>query len=323
MARIDLSKITSVTLYTGENGKLACTCRCPTCSQTTRQSSYHGTIEQAKEMFESLPNMKSLYIFGNPDPSVDTAYCNLVMRMAVDRGIRVSTSTSGVGGIKTLKTLLKNIPPEMVDFISFSFDHYTKEGMSYYKGIDYPFKSALMALDWAWEEGYTTKVQPTLWSSNYDIVEKLIDFYVLRGVRWFTFHIGSLESCIYIYTHNHLTIEQLKSVHEQIQRSIDSGYKRIKVRCPDFFYSLEDGKYYCMHVEDCTELLLIFTANGIKATHAPIASSYTNKLSWILGKEPPEVPCFKFSKICPYSERLTNGQKTQCRFLSKYWNYPD
>ena len=136
MPIISLSNIEYVTLYTGNNGSDGCTCKCPCCSQRGRTRFYQGNLAQAIEMFEKLPNMKQLYVFGNPDVTVDTNLCHEIIKEAVKRDIHVCFSTSGVGGVYTLQKMLKDIPCELVDYVSFSFDGTTKEEMSFAKGIN-------------------------------------------------------------------------------------------------------------------------------------------------------------------------------------------
>lgn len=321
MAVIDIKKVTNVTIYTGDKGAESCTCKCPCCSQTSRERTYQGTLEQVAEMLELLPSLQHAYLCGNPDPSVDSLYCNYLMKKCVEKGIKVSFSTSGVGGKKTMQTLLDGIPTEMVDYASISYDATTKEEMSFFKGVNYPMESSLEGLQWLVDQGYTVKVQPTLWNSNYQKAGELIEFFRARGVRWFTFHVGSLESGVNLTTHQHLTSKQLKEVHELIDKAVRTK-PDVKVRCPDFYdHGQWDGKFYCMHPETCVELLLFFSPEGIRATHAPIAAAYTSKMSWILGKEPAEVPDLKGSEYCPFSTRLTGGNSTHCRFLSRYWGY--
>ena len=89
MLQIKLSDITHVTLYTGNNSPWYCTCSCPCCSQRKREQKYQGTINQANTFFNMLPNLKQLYIFGNPDPSVDSDFCYRIIKMAIDRGIHI------------------------------------------------------------------------------------------------------------------------------------------------------------------------------------------------------------------------------------------
>ncbi len=322
MAIIDLNKIEYVTLYTGSNGSNGCTCKCPCCSQRKKERQYQGTLEQAISMFESLPNMKQLYVFGNPDITVDTKLCHDIIKEAVRRNIHVCFSTSGIGGICTLKKMLNDIPCEMVDYISFSFDGITKKDMSLFKGIDYPMEKALAGLDWAINNGYTVKVQPTLWFSNYTKVKDIIEYFVNKGVKWFTFHIGSLESGISLDSHKHLTKEQIKEVHYQIECAVQK-YRDIKVRCPIIYRECgenDPSKWYCMHPERIKELLIIFEESGIKATHTPMASIYFDNFSFYLDNIP-DIKPLAYKNFCPISKELSGKDDTCCRYISKFWNY--
>ena len=324
LASIVLDRVEYVTLYTGNNGSGACTCKCPCCSQKGRDRRYQGTINQVLDMFDSLPNIKQLYIFGNPDISVDTEFCKRVAKEAVKRNIRVCFSTSGIGGKKVVTKLLDCIPKNMVDYISFSFDAITKEEMSFMKGINYPMEKALEGLDWALEEGYIVKVQPTLWSCNYMKTEEIIDFFVTRGVKWFTFHIGSLESEIYLPSHKHLIAEEIEEVHKQISNAV-CNYPYIKVRCPIIYArcgSNEPNKWYCMHPERTKELLVMLTEEGIKATHTPMASNFKENLTFDISKEKSIImESIPENNFCPYSYKLSGQTDTCCRYVSKYWNY--
>lgn len=324
MSVINLDKIEHITLYTGDNGSGFCTCKCPCCSQKGRNRHYQGNINQINVILDKLPNLKQIYIFGNPDVTVDTDFCHSVMKKAIDKNIHVCFSTSGVGGDQVLIKLLKGIPINMVDYISFSFDGTTKEEMSFSKGISYPMDKALEGVRWAIDNGYITKIQPTLWSYNYTKVEEIIDFFSDKGINWFTFHIGSLESEIYLPTHQHLTPEQIKSVHQQICRAVQK-HKNIKVRCPIIYSecgSNDTEKWYCMHPERIKELLIILAEDGIKATHAPMASYIREDLMFRIDiDEIKNIPSIPKNVFCPFSKKLSGRDDTCCRYISKYWNY--
>ena len=324
MSAIKLDRIEYITLYTGDNGSGYCTCKCPCCSQKGRDRHYQGNMKQVNKMFKKLPNLKQIYLFGNPDVTVDADFCNSVMREAVSRNIHVCFSTSGVGGEPVLVKLLKGIPTEMVDYISFSFDGTTKQEMSFAKGISYPMEKSLQGLQWALNNGYTCKVQPTLWSYNYTKVEEIINFFRNKGVKWFTFHIGSLESEIDLPSHQHLTPEQIEYVHYQISKAVNKHID-IKVRCPIIYMKCgtnEKEKWYCMHPDRAKELLVMLTKEGIKATHAPIASSLREDLTFEIGvDEVNDVPEIPENEFCPFSKKLSGRDDTCCRYISKYWNY--
>ena len=323
MSAINLQRVEYVSLYTGSNGSKYCTCNCPCCSQKGFDRQYQGTIDQALEMFNILPNMKQLYLFGNPDITVDTDFCHKVAQEAVKRNVHLCFSVSGIGGETVLKQLLEGIPCELVDYISFSFDGTTKEELSFLKGINYPMKKALKGLEWTIHNGYTVKVQPTLWSCNYTKAQEIIEFYTSKGVKWFTFHFGSLESCVNLPTHQHLTLEQVKNVHEQISRAVDK-HPDIKVRCPIIYEALgsnDTEKWYCMHPERIKELLVMFTENGIYATHAPMASSFMENLKFKLtNAETTDILAIPESEFCPFTKELSGRTDTCCRYVSKYWN---
>lgn len=321
MAKVNRESITTVTLYTGSKGRESCICKCPNCSQRTRDEQYQGTLEQAEEMFELLPNLKEVYTFGNPDVAVDTEFCNKLFHMAIERNIKVSACTSGVGGKRTLEKLFDGISPENVKRLSFSFDSDSETGMSVYKGIKYPFETAVEGLCFAISEGYNVRVQPTIWSSNSQNVKKLMEFFIELGVTCFRFHIGSIEHGVHSPNHKHITKEELTNVLNQIDEVV-SNNPYLKVRCPSFFNLGDSDQYHhCQNPSKANELLLFFEKEGIRATNVPIVSEFRSDVSWILGHEI-DIPEIKVvNGICPYSKKLTGGIETQCRYQSRYWNW--
>lgn len=324
MSFVNTNNIRYVTLYTGQQGQEACVCKCPCCTQSPKNTRYQGTEIQIDELLEGFPSLEQLYILGNPDPAVDSAFCNLVARKATKKGTHVAFSTSGAGGKKVLEKLLSGLAPEMVDYVSFSIDTVNQERMCMLKGIYYHWDYAMEGIQWAMDSGYTVKVQPTLWSSNYLDVDGIIDYFVPMGVKWFTFHIGSLESEVQLPTHRHLRASEVSLVHDHIDDAVKK-YPNLKVRCPVVFPSCgEDdlSKYYCMNVHRCQELMVTFTSDGIECTHAPIASGFSSVFSFKLG-EPALVPELHENTFCPFASRLVGnkGITTYCRFVCKTWNY--
>ena len=75
-----------------------------------------------------------------------------------------------------------------------------------------------------------------------------------------------------------------------------------------------------MHPERINELLVIFTENGIKATHVPMASIYKDELTFDLDISV-DIPALELNKYCPFGKELSNRNDTCCRYISKYWNY--
>ena len=325
MPKIELSKVTNVTLYTGNNSPWYCTCSCPCCSQRKREQHYEGTLDQANAFFEMLPNLKQLYILGNPDPTVDLDFCHQIMKMAMARKINVSFSTSGIGGKVSYEKLLKGIPNSIVDYVSVSIDTVDEQKLNILKGRQYSLKKSVDGIKWLLDNGYTVKIQPTLRSSNFNDVEELMEYFIHIGVYWFTFHIGSLESGVSLPTHRHLTVNELHNVHDAIQSVVDRHKdKHISVRCPVIYPELwhnDETKWYCMKDSSITELMVTFTEKGIVATHVPMLSFFNEERSFYFkeGQDEIYLPSLKKDNICPISKELSGKNKTFCCYISRYW----
>ena len=325
MAIINPNTIRRITLYTGQNGPEGCVCKCPCCSQLGKEiEKYQGTEQQIEELLEKFPNLEQLYILGNPDPAVDFKFCNLVAKRAIAHDAKVCFSTSGVGGERIMKIILNDVSTEYVDYLSFSIDSLEQEKLNILKGINYPFEAVEEAIEWAISQGYNVKIQPTLWSSNFMEVESIIEYFALKKVKWYTFHIGSIESCINLPTHKHLTSREVQNVHDQIERALKK-YPDIKVRCPIIFHECgknDKSKWYCTRGEECEELQVYFAKDGIWCTNAPIASKYISQFKFNLNNNVYEVPKLNLKEeICPYSKELSGMNKNLCRYISKTWNY--
>ena len=324
MPKIKLSNITHVTLYTGDNSPWYCTCSCPCCSQRKREQHYQGTLEQATKFFNTLPNLKQLYIFGNPDPSVDVDFCHEVMKMAMEKNINICVSTSGIGGKNIYEKLLRGISSSVVDYISVSIDTVDEHKLCILKGRHYSFQKSIKGIQWLLDNSYNVKIQPTLWSSNFQDLEELMEFFIHMGIYWFTLHIGSLESNVSLPTHRHLNVDELKSVHQTIQRVVNRHKtEHIKVRCPVIFPELlfeDNSKWYCMK-KNINEIMVTFTEKGIKGTHVPMSSLINTNLAFYFeeGKDIVELPTLEKKSICPISKELSGINKTICRYVSKIW----
>lgn len=320
MLQLDLKNVKYVTLYTGGKGQANCVCKCPCCTQKGPIDTYQGTIDQMKEVLDIFPNMHQLYLLGNPDPAIDTDFCNQASLMAIDKGANVCYSTSGVGGLKMLRNLLNNIKSNNVDYISFSIDSVNPEKMSMLKGIKYPFDNTIEGIEWALKEGFKVKIQPTLWSCNYQDAYAIIDYFSKIGVKSFTFHVGSVEKAN-IETHQHLTIEQIRNVQQQIDEI--TKMHPVHVTCPVMYPTCgenDNSKWYCMNLNNCDNMLVFLKENGILGTHIPIASEIDERFIYELKPNTPiNIDEFPKTDFCPISEK-TAKQKTMCRYVKKVWN---
>lgn len=322
---MNLKKIRFVTLYTGENGSEACVCNCPCCSQAKKKG-FQGNLGQGKELLERLPNLEKLYILGNPDPAVDARFCNQVAHLGVAKGIKVAFCTSGAGGTGVMQRLLEGLSPEMVTYVAFSIDSLSKERMSILKGINYPLERAIQGIEWALENGYEVKIQPTLWPLNFHEAGELIEFFTNMGVKRFHFHVGSVENGSKMPTHRHLTEEELRWVHLEVEEKMKK-YPHLKMKLPIIFSSIgkyDENKYFCMHTERCVELLVSLGSKGNWCTHTPIAAEFSDAFGFLLkDAENTELKKIKNGTICPFSKQLTGGmyEKTLCRYVSRTWDY--
>lgn len=316
--RLDVNKVKLIALYTGDKGYKLCTCKCPCCSQRNVGGNYQGTIEQVNTLLEVFKCLEVLYLFGNPDPTVDTKFCNEAARLAISKGKKVTFSTSGIGGTKKIKELLYGIPTDKVGYVSYSVDTVDPKKMSMLKGVKYPWDKAMDGISWTINNGYKTKIQPTLWSSNYEDVYSIIEYFSKLGIDWFSFHIGSIENNN-LPTHKHLTIEQMKSVHSQIDEAAEKY--GVHVECPIIYRECGENnpnKWYCMNPEICYNWLAFLKEDGVYATHVPILSEFDEKYCFNILK-PIEVEKKTKSDFCPASVR-TAPSKTLCRYISKTWN---
>ena len=318
MEQLDINKVKLIALYTGNKGYAHCPCKCPCCSQKGVAGDYQGNISQIEKLLECFTGLKQLYFFGNPDPVVDSEFCNHASKLAIEKGINVCYSTSGIGGDSMLKKLLNGISPENVDYISFSIDSVNAKKMNMLKGITFPWERAIEGITWAISNGYNVKIQPTLWFSNYMDVYSIIDYFANMGVKRFSFHVGSIETND-LKTHNHLNYVQIKEVHEQI--NLVTKKHKVHVECPIIYRECGENnihKWYCMNPKECYNWLVFLRKNGVFATHVPIMSEFDEKFCFDITK-PIMVEKIEKNEYCPLSEK-TAKTKTLCRYISKTWN---
>lgn len=195
----NLSNIDELTLYTGTNGRRGCSCNCPGCSQTNygeqhAHNFHQGTLTQIQEIINLLPNLKKAYILGNPDCSVDTVFCSEAAKLFIKHKIHVMFSTSGIGGVKTLKQLLERLDLSFIDYISFSIDSIYPKTESLLKGTNIEYDTLLKGIEYCQALGIPIKIQPTIWQINQNSCIEIMEFFNSKyNIDWFTFHVGSLE----------------------------------------------------------------------------------------------------------------------------------
>lgn len=318
MAILDNDKVQFVTLYTGTKGYHNCYCKCPCCTQKNVNDTYQGKIEQIHELLDKFKNIKQMYFLGNPDALVDATFCNEASKVSIEKGTNVCYSTSGVGGLGKVEELLRDIPSQNVDYVSFSIDSLDPKKMSMLKGINYPWNSVIEAIKWLIKNNYPVKIQPTLWSSNFKDTYDIIKYFSNLGVNSFSFHIGSNETD-YFKTHRHLTEDEVKCVHDLITEAVLKY--QVKASCPVIYpsvYPNDPNKWYCMHPDKCKELQVVLRESGIYVTNVPIISELDEKYFYNINN-PIDLKQINQADVCPIHEQ-TAKTKTLCRYVKRNWS---
>ena len=287
-----LKNIEALTIYTGTYGRKKCTCSCIGCTQeliSNKIKQYQGNIEQIKTIIKYLPNLKTAYILGNPDISVDTSFCNQVAKEFIKNNIKVMFSTSGYDGLNTVKKITAGIDKENIEYISFSIDTLDNQKLQYLKGNKkINIEEIEKAIKYCIEKDITVKIQPTLWEINQNDYKKIIDRYSKMGIKWFTFHAGSFETINKENPLKHIKPEKWMKIVEDIDNI--ARKKDLKAKAPKIFIEekeemvyKEKQKLYCKH--GGKDLQVWLCEEGIKATVCPILSAVYQEYIFDLEKE--------------------------------------
>lgn len=296
-----------VTLYTGTNGRKYCTGNCRFCTQTGHPLSgkpYQGTSEGIREVLRALPNLKEAYILGNPDVSVDPDFCNEAAKLFAQNGCKVMFSTSGWGGKQTMERLLNGISPSEVEYVSFSVDSLNPETAKFLKGISLPLDVVEEGISYCIEHGFPVKIQPTLWDVNQHEVPEIIRYFLDKyGIRWFTFHFGSLETYRGQENH-HVSAEEVRRLHDEIMELAEEW--KLNCRVPkSILTESEYHNYQEKYITHCTDkkpydLQVWLTPDGPKAAYCSVLPSvYPEKALFDLRTEDRVAPCGPDCQQCP------------------------
>ena len=287
-----LEKVEALTLYTGTYGRKKCTCSCIGCTQgitSYRENEYQGDIEQIKKIIELLPNLKTAYILGNPDISVDTNFCNIAAKEFIKNGIKVMFSTSGYNGEEVAKELLEGLDRNMVEYISYSVDTLDNEKLHFLKGTKrINIEEVDKAIEYCIREGIPVKIQPTLWNVNQDDYKELIEYYEKKGIKWFTFHVGSFEGVKNEIPLKHIEPEKWDKINKEIKKIAQD--KDLKIKVPKIFVDDDEKeiyknqkKLYCQN--GGTDIQIWLSKGIIKSSLCPILTAVYPEYIFDLEKE--------------------------------------
>lgn len=304
------TNIGCATVYTGTNGRKYCTGNCRFCSQAGHPLSerpYQGTLEDIRETIRALPNLKEVYLLGNPDPSVDTDFCNEAAKLFVENGCKVMFSTSGWGGKQTMEKLLDGISPSDVKYVSFSVDSLIPETVKFLKGISLPLEVVEEGISYCIERGFSVKIQPTLWDVNQDEAQKLIRYFLDKyDIRWFTFHFGSMQTYRGKENH-HVSARGVRKLHDEIMELAQELGLDCKI--PKSILTKDEYKDYIdKYTTHCTDkkpydLQVWLTSEGPKAAYCSVLPSVCPEMAvFDLSTEDRVAPCGPDCKQCPVQE---------------------
>ena len=305
-----MEKVEELTLYTGTYGRKRCTCSCIGCTQESfgrRHKDYQGTLEQIEVIIKKLPNLKSAYMLGNPDVSVDTEFCNKAAKKFIKAGKKVMFSTSGYNGVEVVKKLIDGIDSKDIDYISYSVDTIDNKKLQYLKGSNkINLDEINEAIKYCLKKGIIVKIQPTIWEINQEDYKEIIEYYSKMGIEWFTFHAGSFEALQgRDISLNHVQPRKWMEIVKEINRL--AIRKNLKIKAPKIFLDdeewkiyKEENKVYCQN--GGTGLQIWMQEDGLKATFCPVLSEVMPEFTFDLEKEAP---------------KILNTEKNNCMVCSK------
>lgn len=276
--------IKRLTLYTGSNGKKGCNCNCLGCSQEAYGSGtpyYQASKQDIIRLLTLLPNIQDCIILGNPDPSVDPEFCNWVAKYMINKGIRIRMSSSGLDALNVAKILFKDVNTDFVDYMSYSIDSINEKTLWRLKGRKILLSPINDAIDYCKSIGIRVKIQPTIWEINKTDYKELLPYYINKGVKWFSFHVGSLEG----FTHTKNTIDHISPdewihIREDLKK-LCAKYD-VSLHLPYLFMNEHDFKQYkLLRGEKCQPHSLLNTQvwiepNKYRTTHCPLLREVRN-----------------------------------------------
>jgi len=317
MNKISSDNVTAIGLYTGTKGKQGCTCNCLGCclgAYGDHNSDYQGNESQLQEMIRLLPRLEKALIFGNPDISIDTEFCNKVAYTLQQRGVIVAFNTSGVGGKKVLETLLNGLNYNMVRFIDFSLDTLDECKLSLLKGINYSLETIIEGIEYCNSIGITAGVKPTIWTVNMnDDWEQYRQFLKRINVSRIKFHFGSLEG----------VNDKVAHVPESKILEIKARFKDVGI-IPQLLLTGEEFNAYSHGFKPrcfgTGPLSVFFEREGIKATfctsYSAVHSGFTTELR---DNNLAIIP--RCDKKCPVSHNSLGFESDELHAVCRYYAF--
>jgi MoaA/NifB/PqqE/SkfB family radical SAM enzyme len=318
-----LEKVVSMTLITGSNGRKGCTSKCLGCylgKYGENRPFYQGTMKQVHELIAMLPNLERVALFGNPDISVDTEFCNKVAKYLQEKGINVYFFTSGVGGFEVTKRVLDGLNPENVKRVYFSIDTLDDDKLSQIKGVKMSHKNILTSIDYCNHLGIQAGIIATLWAINMN--EDLIafsEYWKSKGAAKVKIHYGSVEAAEGRI--DHVPMAKVLEIREKYGQSVRLPY----IFTTDEQYKTYLSRYVANQEVKCNnfdgEVFFYLEEGGIKwSFNCSIATTVYPE--YITDIKDQKLPFLSSIKDCPVAERALGYSCNTMHAVCRYYKDP-
>ncbi|GHU76225.1 hypothetical protein FACS1894188_08430 [Clostridia bacterium] len=318
-----LNSVDTCVLFTGTYGRRGCTANCLGCfvgESEANSPMYQGNIEQVYELLTLLPNLNRVNIVGNPDPSVDTRFCNHVAKFLQEQGKQISFCTNGVGSDKVVKNLIEGLDPLLIYTFVFSVDSLDEEKNSLMRGRNISLQNIFQNMKYLKSLGVDVQSFFTIWPINMnENWDEYRDFFESRGIH-VNGRFGNIEAAQ----------GRIEHVPEEKILEIRETYKNIRLSvllANDDEYKNYLATFVAKNEFRCTDLKKIkvhLTENGIKASFwCPIVSTVYPE--YFVDIRDLKLPTFYEellkTGICPVAMQAMGFESTDlhhiCRFCKK------
>lgn len=306
-----LSNITVAKIFTGTYGQKGCTCNCSGCFLGTYDAlgkpKHQGTMEQVVEMVSLLPNLKSVILYGNPDISVDPQFCNEVAKYLQTLQKSLVMFTSGIGGTKTIKTVMEGVNPESVS-INISVDSIDEQKLRTLRGCDISLQNIIDSMVYCNEIKVPFSISSNIWPLTADD-----DFFIFReffksyGAQKIRFHFGSSDGATMLIPH----------IPEDSFLELRNKLREVGGRVPAILVTKEEYDQWNLdsYHPQCIEahkLHIFFEHDGIKAAACCGILAQQNPEKYIVDIR--EVRHIEFDNVkqCPVADKSLGFK---CKYL--------
>lgn len=313
--------VTTVALTTGSNGKKGCTSKCKGCYlgvYSSQKPMYQGNIKQIYELVDLLPNLNLVIIMGNPDPSVDTTFCNDTARYLQSRGIEVIFNTSGFGGLATTKKLLQELDPKMVRHMDYSVDSLDSNISKQLKGVEIPLSGIVEALEYCNSLGIPTRIKPTIWPVNKgEDWLAFKKFFIGHNVSKISFHFGSIEGVNANIMH--VGEKDMIKIRNEIMHYKIGTIPYLLLNDCEYQEYIDNFTPYCQRAT--RPLIVYLESDGIKVTSSCQVSSCMSPSDHIFDINKKNISPLDKKDACPIAYKSLGYESKTLHHVCRFYKY--